>query len=295
MTCPVHGAEQSMAGKTQWNYDIHVSNFVAKRMNHHLQRAEDSSMIRLWCGHDPNISDHEIAKLNQSVCRAYFSPPSAAHFVWRILWEKVQHVVLRLSPKTARRSIPPNAALATKSGISTSPNLRPATKYYASTSTNVAPGTKSDTPTSSNAGEMGWVRCDVRCEMWCQMWCDVVRWDMFCECYMWVMRWDVVVLKLRNSEVLNNSLATATWLNWSLTELLLYWTVAWLNPSYLSNFVCQKCLNGCFKFQTGNCHNCNPTSTTQLNPWFRDSLPFNHPNLAAHTVDRNPACTSWGW
>ena len=50
-------------------------------MKHHLQWRK----IREWFDHAPTISDHEMAKLNPPVHRAYFSlfPPWPTHFVWK--------------------------------------------------------------------------------------------------------------------------------------------------------------------------------------------------------------------
>ena len=78
------------------------------QMEHHLQRAADSSMARTW-------SEHEIAKLNPPVRRAYFSS------------ETLCAENYNASRSGYFNQISPNAAPATQRDTPTSPNVAPAT------------------------------------------------------------------------------------------------------------------------------------------------------------------------
>ena len=70
----------------------------------HMKRQIQWRTIRPWFDNDPNISDHEIAKLNPSFAELTF-PPWATHFVWK--------------NSSFRVYTSPNAAPATKSDAPT--------------------------------------------------------------------------------------------------------------------------------------------------------------------------------
>ena len=91
-----------------------VQDFSAKSLNCFHQYKDDSRIIRAWSEHDPRIkSSSRTRRFGDLTCP---NPET-------ILYWKIQHLALRLSPKMSR-----NAAPATKSHTPTSPNTAPATQ-----------------------------------------------------------------------------------------------------------------------------------------------------------------------
>ena len=91
-----------------------VQDVSGKSLNCFRQYKDDPSMIRAWSEHDPKIKSSSRTRRFGDLTRPILET---------ILYWKIQHFALRLSPKMS-----PNAAPATKSDNPTSPNTAPATQ-----------------------------------------------------------------------------------------------------------------------------------------------------------------------
>ena len=89
-----------------------------KQLKRHFQCAADSTMIRTWSEHDPNMIRPWNCKTEPVRSQSLLFPPRQ-----RILYWKLQRFALRLSTQ-----ISPNTAPATKSDTPRSPNTAPATQ-----------------------------------------------------------------------------------------------------------------------------------------------------------------------
>ena len=94
--------------------NLQVQDCIGNSLNCFRQYKDDSRIIRAWSEHDPSMKSSSRTRRFGDLTRPTLNT---------ILYWKIQHFALRLSPKMS-----PNAAPATKSHTPTSPNTAPATQ-----------------------------------------------------------------------------------------------------------------------------------------------------------------------